>query len=118
MSGAAGPANLAAVISDNTKLIMIESPTNPMQRIINIPDICRVAHSKNALVEVSSFFFFFQPFVADTFVRLKIENIGVPVEYVLAAVFMTVFFEADNLTNMGETGGGIILSNLDIPQVC
>lgn len=54
MSGAAGPANLAAVISDNTKLIMIESPTNPMQRIINIPDICRVAHSKNALVEVDS----------------------------------------------------------------
>lgn len=54
MSGSKGPANLAAVISDNTKLIMIESPTNPMQRIINIPDICRVAHSKNALVEVDS----------------------------------------------------------------
>lgn len=52
MSGPAGPANLASVITDNTKLIMIESPTNPMQRIINIPDICRVAHSKNALVEV------------------------------------------------------------------
>ncbi|CAM9574453.1 unnamed protein product, partial [Sphacelaria rigidula] len=49
MSGPAGPANLASVITDNTKLIMIESPTNPMQRIINIPDICRVAHSKNAL---------------------------------------------------------------------
>eukprot|EP00904_Undaria_pinnatifida_P008972 jgi/Undpi1/5204/HiC_scaffold_2.g00486.m1 len=54
MSGSKGPANLAAVISDNTRLIMIESPTNPMQRIINIPDICRVAHSKNALVEVDS----------------------------------------------------------------
>lgn len=46
MSGSAGPANLASVISDSTKLVMIESPTNPMQRILNIPDICRVAHSK------------------------------------------------------------------------
>ncbi|CAM9961532.1 unnamed protein product [Pylaiella littoralis] len=54
MSGSAGPANLASVISDNTKLVMIESPTNPMQRILNIPDICRVAHSKGALVEVDS----------------------------------------------------------------
>ena len=54
MSGSAGPANLAAVITDNTSLVMIESPTNPMQRIINISDICRVAHSKNALVEVDS----------------------------------------------------------------
>lgn len=54
MSGAAGPANLAAVITENTRLVMIESPTNPMQRILNIPDICRVAHSKGALVEVDS----------------------------------------------------------------
>lgn len=46
MSGSAGPANLASVITENTKLVMIESPTNPMQRILNIPDICRVAHSK------------------------------------------------------------------------
>lgn len=46
MSGSAGPANLASIITENTKLVMIESPTNPMQRILNIPDICRVAHSK------------------------------------------------------------------------
>ncbi|CAM9956559.1 unnamed protein product [Ectocarpus sp. 12 AP-2014] len=54
MSGSAGPANLASIITENTKLVMIESPTNPMQRILNIPDICRVAHSKGALVEVDS----------------------------------------------------------------
>lgn len=46
MSGSAGPSNLASIITENTKLVMIESPTNPMQRILNIPDICRVAHSK------------------------------------------------------------------------
>ncbi|CAN0130313.1 unnamed protein product [Discosporangium mesarthrocarpum] len=54
MSGPAGPANLEAVITENTSMVMIESPTNPMQRIINIPDVCRVAHSKGALVEVDS----------------------------------------------------------------
>ncbi|CAM9542194.1 unnamed protein product [Phaeothamnion confervicola] len=54
MSGLAGPANLAAVITENTRLIMIESPTNPMQRIINIAEVSRVAHSKGALVEVDS----------------------------------------------------------------
>lgn len=54
MSGSSGPANLSAVITDNTRLVMIESPTNPMQRIINMTEICRVAHSRNALVEVDS----------------------------------------------------------------
>lgn len=54
MSGSAGPANLSAVITDNTRLVMIESPTNPMQRIINMTEICRVAHSRKALVEVDS----------------------------------------------------------------
>ncbi|CAM9793831.1 unnamed protein product [Chrysoparadoxa australica] len=54
MSGQAGPANLSAKISENTKLVMIESPTNPMQRILNISDICKIAHSKGALVEIDS----------------------------------------------------------------
>ncbi len=46
MSGRAGPANLEAVLTTNTKIVMIESPTNPMQRICNIPDLARVAHNK------------------------------------------------------------------------
>mmetsp|Transcript_2307 Transcript_2307/g.3561 ORF Transcript_2307/g.3561 Transcript_2307/m.3561 type:complete len:466 (+) Transcript_2307:1318-2715(+) len=54
MSGPGGPSRLQAAISDNTKLVMLESPTNPMQRIIGIRDIARVAHSKNALVSVDN----------------------------------------------------------------
>jgi cysteine-S-conjugate beta-lyase len=54
MSGAAGPANLRAAISENTRLLMIESPTNPMQRILDIRAITAIAHEYGALVEVDS----------------------------------------------------------------
>eukprot|EP00640_Fibrocapsa_japonica_P001980 CAMPEP_0113937692 /NCGR_PEP_ID=MMETSP1339-20121228/4254_1 /TAXON_ID=94617 /ORGANISM="Fibrocapsa japonica" /LENGTH=530 /DNA_ID=CAMNT_0000940555 /DNA_START=55 /DNA_END=1647 /DNA_ORIENTATION=+ /assembly_acc=CAM_ASM_000762 len=54
MSGHQGPANLQAAISESTKLVMLESPTNPMQRIIGISDIARVAHTKGALVSVDN----------------------------------------------------------------
>jgi cysteine-S-conjugate beta-lyase len=54
MSGSAGPANLSAAISGNTKLIMLESPTNPMQRILDIRAISRIAHAHGAVVEVDS----------------------------------------------------------------
>jgi len=54
LSGSGGPSRLQAVITDRTKLIMLESPTNPMQRIISIRDISHVAHSKNALVSVDN----------------------------------------------------------------
>eukprot|EP00596_Hydrurales_sp_CCMP1899_P002260 CAMPEP_0119039564 /NCGR_PEP_ID=MMETSP1177-20130426/9126_1 /TAXON_ID=2985 /ORGANISM="Ochromonas sp, Strain CCMP1899" /LENGTH=504 /DNA_ID=CAMNT_0007003613 /DNA_START=109 /DNA_END=1623 /DNA_ORIENTATION=- len=47
MSGKSGPANLAAAINASTKLVMIESPTNPMQRICNIRELSRICHSNN-----------------------------------------------------------------------
>ena len=45
MAGKAGPANLQRAISSSTKLVMIESPTNPMQRICNIRELSRVCHA-------------------------------------------------------------------------
>lgn len=47
MAGKAGPANLAAALSPMTRLVMIESPTNPMQRICNIRELSKLCH-KNA----------------------------------------------------------------------
>ncbi|KAG5184537.1 cystathionine beta-lyase [Tribonema minus] len=54
MSGPQGPANLSAAISDNTRLIMLESPTNPMQRILDIRAISTIAHAHNAIVELGA----------------------------------------------------------------
>jgi cystathionine beta-lyase len=47
MAGAAGPANLQQAISNNTKLVMIESPTNPMQRICNIEALSVICRANN-----------------------------------------------------------------------
>lgn len=45
MAGAEGPANLKAAISNITRLVMIESPTNPMQRICDIRRLSEVCHA-------------------------------------------------------------------------
>ncbi len=52
MSGPKGPSNLAAVISNKTCLVMLESPTNPMQHVMNLTELSRVAHAVHALVAV------------------------------------------------------------------
>lgn len=44
MAGKDGPANLKAALSPITRIVMIESPTNPMQRICNIRDLAKLCH--------------------------------------------------------------------------
>ncbi|MDX1587275.1 MAG: aminotransferase class V-fold PLP-dependent enzyme [Balneolaceae bacterium] len=41
-------------IRSNTRLIWIESPSNPMMRITDIESVCELAHSKNILVCVDN----------------------------------------------------------------
>ena len=47
MAGKDGPANLQQTINESTRLVMIESPTNPMQRICNIRDLAQICHSNH-----------------------------------------------------------------------
>jgi cystathionine beta-lyase/cystathionine gamma-synthase len=47
---------VASAIKDNTKLIFIESPTNPMMTLSDIKAICNIAHKKNILVAVDNTF--------------------------------------------------------------
>ncbi|OQR86929.1 cystathionine beta-lyase [Achlya hypogyna] len=54
LSGPNGPANLRTVINDTTRLVMMESPTNPMQRICNIAALAEVAHEFGALLSVDN----------------------------------------------------------------
>jgi cystathionine beta-lyase len=48
--------NIEAEINDNTKLIWVETPTNPMINIIDIKSVCELAHQKNILVGVDNTF--------------------------------------------------------------
>uniref|UniRef100_A0AAV1TPE6 cysteine-S-conjugate beta-lyase n=1 Tax=Peronospora matthiolae TaxID=2874970 RepID=A0AAV1TPE6_9STRA len=54
LSGENGPKNLGAALSDKTKLVMMESPTNPMQRICDIRRLAQAAHTVGALLSVDN----------------------------------------------------------------
>ncbi|CAK4072089.1 unnamed protein product [Aphanomyces euteiches] len=54
LSGAEGPANLRTALNTSTKLVMMESPTNPMQRICDISALAEVAHEFGALLSVDN----------------------------------------------------------------
>ena len=56
---------LEAAITERTKLVWIESPTNPRLLVYDIVEICKLAHAKCALVVVDNTFatpYFQQPF--------------------------------------------------------
>lgn len=50
------PENLSSQIKPETKLIWLETPTNPMLRIVDIQRICQIAHEQNILVCVDNTF--------------------------------------------------------------
>lgn len=50
------PENISAKINSNTKLIWIETPTNPLMKIADIAAICKLAKGKNILVAVDNTF--------------------------------------------------------------
>ncbi|HEY8388108.1 MAG TPA: cystathionine gamma-synthase [Parasegetibacter sp.] len=47
---------VAPLINENTKLIWLETPTNPLLRILDIEAICKIARQKNVLVAVDNTF--------------------------------------------------------------
>lgn len=47
---------LKNTIKTNTKMIFIETPTNPMMRVADIAEICKIAHDIGALVVVDNTF--------------------------------------------------------------
>ncbi|KAI9913182.1 hypothetical protein PsorP6_006030 [Peronosclerospora sorghi] len=54
LSGPLGPKNLRDALSEKTKLVMMESPTNPMQRICDIQRLAEVTHTVGALLSVDN----------------------------------------------------------------
>lgn len=47
---------LSASISDQTKLIWLETPTNPMMNIIDIKEVCRIVGARRVLIAVDNTF--------------------------------------------------------------
>ena len=54
LEGDAGPRNLRQAMSSQTKLVMVETPTNPFQRICDLKALAEVAHSNGALISVDN----------------------------------------------------------------
>jgi len=50
------PDNVKAVITANTKMIWVETPTNPLLRIIDIEAVSAIGHKANAIVVVDNTF--------------------------------------------------------------
>lgn len=50
------PENILDKVNSNTKLIWVETPTNPLMKIADIEAICKIAKSKNILVAVDNTF--------------------------------------------------------------
>ena len=50
------PDNVKAVITANTKMIWVETPTNPLLRIIDIEAVSAIGHEANAVVVVDNTF--------------------------------------------------------------
>ena len=50
------PENLSRAIKANTKLVWLETPTNPLLRMVDIKKLCEIAHAKNILVAVDNTF--------------------------------------------------------------
>ncbi len=50
------PQNIADAINENTKLIWIETPTNPMLNIVDIEAVCKIAKQKGILTCVDNTF--------------------------------------------------------------
>jgi len=52
----ADPANLAAAMRPNTKLVWIETPTNPLLKLVDIQALAEIAHDHGALLMVDNTF--------------------------------------------------------------
>jgi cystathionine gamma-lyase len=50
------PGRLAAAMRPNTKMVWIESPTNPLMKLIDIAAVARIAHAHGALLMVDNTF--------------------------------------------------------------
>ncbi len=54
--GTTDPAELCSAIDARTKVLYLESPTNPLLKLIDIREACRLAHEKGCMVMIDNTF--------------------------------------------------------------
>jgi len=104
--------NVARAINENTKLIWIETPTNPMLNVVDIAAICEITASSNALVCVDNTFA--SPYLqnpldlgADLVLHSATKYIGGHSDLVLGAVIVKKKELADQLRFIQNASGAV-----------
>ncbi|MEI6806626.1 MAG: cystathionine gamma-synthase [Myxococcaceae bacterium] len=105
-------ANLKPVIKSNTKLIWIETPTNPTLKLVDIPAICKIAKTKNIPVAIDNTFatpYLQQPLKlgANLVVHSTTKYLGGHSDLIGGAIITNSSQWAERLTFMSNAVGAI-----------
>ncbi len=110
--GMQNPENVRRHVNSNTKLIWVETPTNPMMNIIDIAAISRIAKQNNLLLAVDNTFaspFLQTPidFGADIVMHSVTKYIGGHSDVVMGALVVNDDKLAEDLAFMQNSCGGV-----------
>lgn len=106
------PANVEAVINDNTRLLWIETPTNPMLKIVDIEVMCTLAKKHNILSCVDNTFA--SPYLqnpmdlgADMIIHSATKYLGGHSDVVLGAVIVKADEIAEKMAFLQNSCGAV-----------
>jgi len=87
------PSNLEKAIRPNTKLVWLESPTNPLLKVIDIKEIAEIAHKRDILLAVDNTFLtpYFQ-------VMFLLKNIIFALVYLVCVMNAILFLRPISVT--------------------
>lgn len=106
------PANVEAVINENTRLLWIETPTNPMLKIVDIEVMCQLAQKHNILSCVDNTFA--SPYLqtpidlgADMVIHSATKYLGGHSDVILGAVIAKTDEIAEKLAFLQNSCGAV-----------
>jgi cystathionine gamma-lyase len=104
--------NLKEALRPETKMVWIETPTNPTLKLVDIKRICEIAHAKNVIVAVDNTFmspYFQRPLTlgADIVVHSTTKYVGGHSDMVGGAVVTNKKEYADKIAFLSNSMGAI-----------
>jgi cystathionine beta-lyase len=106
------PANVAAKINDKTKLIWVETPTNPMMNVVDIKSMHKLATDQNILLAVDNTFaspYLQQPLTmgADIVMHSATKYLGGHSDVILGALVVRNAALAERLSFIQNASGAV-----------